>query len=125
MKITVTFDSMDEMLRFVDVRGQIQTTFTDFTPAEISQIEAQREAAPVKDPEPAPAPEPTPEPDPEPVKVTEDFRAEVRRAMATLNKQTGENTAKKILQERGFASLKDAPLEALPELMETVRGMVK
>lgn len=120
MKITVQFESMEEMLRFVDVRGQIQTTFTDFTPAEIGQIEAQREAG-RPDPEPAPAPEP----DPEPVKITEDFRAEVRRAMATLNKQTGENTAKKILQERGFASLKDAPLEALPELMETVRGMVK
>ena len=122
MKITVTFDSMEEMLRYVDVRGQVQTTFTDFTPAEIGQIEAQREERRT-DPEPAPAPEPVK--DPEPVKITEDFRAEVRRAMATLNKQTGENTAKKILQERGFASLKDAPLEALPELMETVRGMVK
>lgn len=121
MKITVTFDSMEEMLRYVDVRGQVQTTFTDFTPEEIQRIENERKNAPepVKDPEPAPAPEP------EPVKITEDFRAEVRRAMATLNKQTGENTAKKILQERGFASLKDAPLEALPELMETVRGMVK
>lgn len=119
MKITVTFDSMDEMLRYVDVRGQVQTTFTDFTPAEIQRIENERKNVPepVKDPEPTP--------DPEPVKITEDFRAEVRRAMATLNKQTGENTAKKILQERGFASLKDAPLETLPELMETVRGMVK
>lgn len=119
MKITVTFDSMDEMLRYVDVRGQVQATFTDFTPAEIQRIENERKNVPepVKDPEL--------EPDPEPVKITEDFRAEVRRAMATLNKQTGENTAKKLLQERGFASLKDAPLEALPELMETVRGMVK
>lgn len=115
MKITVTFDSMDEMLRYVDMRGRVQTTFTDFTLAEIQRIENERKNAP----------EPVKEPDPEPVKITEDFRAEVRRAMATLNKQTGENTAKKLLQERGFASLKDAPLEALPELMETVRGMVK
>lgn len=123
MKITVTFDSVDEMLRYMDMRGRVQTTFTDFTPAEIQRIENERKNVPepVKDPEQTPAPEP----DPEPVKITEDFRAEVRRAMATLNKQTGENTAKKILQERGFASLKDAPLEALPELMETVRGMVK
>ena len=122
MNITVTFDSVDEMLRYMDMRGQVQTTFTDFTAAEIKRIENERKNAPepVKEPAPAPA-----EPDPEPVKITEDFRAEVRRAMATLNKQTGENTAKKILQERGFASLKDAPLEALPELMETVRGMVK
>lgn len=119
MKITVTFDNVEEFLRYVDIRGRVQTTFTDFTPEEIQRIENERKAAP--EPDPAPAPEP----DPEPVKITEDFRAEVRRAMATLNKQTGENTAKKLLQERGFASLKDAPLEALPELMETVRGMVK
>lgn len=113
MKITVTFDSMEEF----------QQHMTTCAPAQPVTVwpEEQPAPEPVKDPEPAPAPEP----EPEPVKITEDFRAEVRRAMATLNKQTGENTAKKILQERGFASLKDAPLEALPELMEIVRGMVK
>lgn len=113
MKITVTFDSMEEF----------QQHMTTCAPAQPVTVwpEEQPAPEPVKDPEPAPAPEP----EPEPVKITEDFRAEVRRAMATLNKQTGENTAKKLLQERGFASLKDAPLEALPELMETVRGMVK
>lgn len=113
MKITVTFDSMEEF-------QQHMTTCAPAWPVTVWP-EEQPAPEPVKDPEPTPAPEP----DPEPVKITEDFRAEVRRAMATLNKQTGENTAKKILQERGFASLKDAPLEALPELMETVRGMVK
>ena len=113
MKITVTFDSMEEF----------QQHMTTCAPAQPVTVwpEEQPAPEPVKDPEPAPAPEP----EPEPVKITEDFRAEVRRAMATLNKQTGENTAKKLLQERGCASLKDAPLEALPELMETVRGMVK
>lgn len=111
MKITVTFDSMEEF-------QQHMTTCAPARPVTVWP-EEQPAPEPVKDPDPAPAPEP------EPVKITEDFRAKVRRAMATLNKQTGENTAKKILQERGFASLKDAPLEALPELMETVRGMVK
>lgn len=114
MKITVQFESLAEfqahMIQHAGIGPQVQI-----------------EPSPIVEPDPAPAPEPVkdPEPDPEPVKITEDFRAEVRRTMATLNKQTGENTAKKILQERGFASLKDAPLEALPELMETVRGMVK
>lgn len=113
MKITVQFESLAEF----------QQHMTTCAPAQPVTVwpEEQPAPEPVKDPEPAPAPEP----EPEPVKITEDFRAEVRRAMATLNKQTGENTAKKILQERGFASLKDAPLEALPELMEIVRGMVK
>ena len=117
MKITVQFDSLEEfqehMIQHAGAGPQVQI-----------------EPSPVKTEIPADTlvagKMPTPaEPDPEPVQITEDFRAEVRRAMATLNKQTGENTAKKILQERGFASLKDAPLEALPELMETVRGMVK
>ena len=118
MKITVQFDSLEEfqehMIQHAGAWPQVQ-----IEPTPIVEPDPAPAPEPVKDPEPAPAP------DPEPVKITEDFRAEVRRAMATLNKQTGENTAKKILQERGFASLKDAPLEALPELMETVRGMVK
>lgn len=111
MKITVQFESLAEFQAHMMRPAAIK-----FNP---DSIEIEPAPEPVKDPEPAPAPEPAP------VKITEDFRAEVRRAMATLNKQTGENTAKKLLQERGFASLKDAPLEALPELMETVREMVK
>ena len=109
MKITVQFESLEEF----------QQHMTTCAPAQPVTVwpEEQPAPKPVKDPEPAPAPEP--------VQITEDFRAEVRRAMATLNKQTGENTAKQLLQERGFASLKEAPLEALPELMEIVRGMVK
>ena len=119
MKITVQFESLAEFQAHMMRPAAIK-----FNPNSI-----EIEPSPLVEPDPAPAPEPVKEPEPapapEPVKITEDFRAEVRRAMATLNKQTGENTAKKILQERGFASLKDAPLEALPELMETVRGMVK
>lgn len=109
MKITVTFDSLAEF----------QAHMTTCAPAQPVTV------WPEEQPAPEPVKDPVKDPEPEPVKITEDFRAEVRRAMATLNKQTGENTAKKLLQERGFASLKDAPLEALPELMETVRGMVK
>lgn len=113
MIITVQFESLAEFQNHMMRPAAIK-----FNPDSI-----EIEPSPIVEPEPTPAPEPVK--DPEPVKITEDFRAEVRRAMATLNKQTGENTAKKLLQERGFASLKDAPLEALPELMEIVRGMVK
>lgn len=115
MKITVQFESLEEF----------QQHMTTCAPALPVTVWSEEQPEPKPAPEPVKDPAPAPEPDPEPVKITEDFRAEVRRAMATLNKQTGENTAKKLLQERGFASLKDAPLEALPELMETVRGMVK
>lgn len=124
MKITVQFESLAEFQEHMMRPAAIKFN-PDSIEIEPMPVEKQRDPASVEEePEPAPAPAPA-EPDPEPVQITEDFRAEVRRAMATLNKQTGENTAKKLLQERGFASLKVAPLEALPELMETVRGMVK
>ena len=42
MKITLTFDSMEEFLRYVDVRGKINTTFTDFSPAEIQETLTRR-----------------------------------------------------------------------------------
>lgn len=42
MQITLTFDSMEEFLRYVDVRGKINTTFTDFSPAEIQETLTRR-----------------------------------------------------------------------------------
>ena len=42
MQITLTFDSMEEFLRYVDVRGKVNTTFTDFSPAEIQETLARR-----------------------------------------------------------------------------------
>lgn len=42
MQITLTFDSMEEFLRYVDMRGKINTTFTDFSPAEIQETLTRR-----------------------------------------------------------------------------------
>lgn len=42
MQITLTFDSMEEFLRYVDVRGKINNTFTDFSPAEIRETLTRR-----------------------------------------------------------------------------------
>ena len=44
MKITLTFDGMEEFLRYVDVRGKINTTLTDFSPEEIQETLAKRQA---------------------------------------------------------------------------------
>jgi hypothetical protein len=123
MKITVTFDSMDEMLRYMDMRGQVQTTFTDFTPEEIKRINDERESK-QPDPEPAEAePEKLPdEPEkaPEEVKteITEDFRVEVRKTLAALNKLQAGNPAKALIAETGYKRLTDVPLELLPGLMQ-------
>lgn len=123
MKITIQFDSMDEMLRYTDVRGRVQTTFTDFTPEEIKRINDEREA---KQPDPAPVEEEPekfpaePEEAPEEAKteITEDFRYEVRKTLATLNKLQAGNPAKQLIAETGYKRLTDVPLEMLPGLMQ-------
>lgn len=45
MQITLTFDSMEEFLRYVDVRGQIRTTCTDLSPDDIQEALARRQDA--------------------------------------------------------------------------------
>ena len=123
MKITVTFDSMEEFVRHL----RPMEGFEDDRPDPVAKAEerieqlkaeAVREAMnppegfePVEDPpfeEKAPA-------------VTEDFRVEVRKALARLNKQTGKNTAKELITGIGYTKLTDVPLERLPELMEKVK----
>ena len=44
MQITLTFDGMEEFLRYVDMRGKINTTFTNFSPEEIQETLAKRRA---------------------------------------------------------------------------------
>lgn len=53
--------------------------------------------------------------------VTEDYRMEVRKFLAKLNKQTGKNTAKELIQQFGASKLTDVKLEDLPALMEKAK----
>lgn len=50
-------------------------------------------------------------------KITEEYRVEVRKALATLNKMQTGNPAKALIAETGFKRLTDVPLEMLPDLM--------
>ena len=50
--------------------------------------------------------------------VTEDYRVEVRKFLAKLNKKTGKNTAKELISQFGAGSLKDVALADLPALMK-------
>lgn len=59
----------------------------------------------------------------EPPALTEDYRIEVRRVLADLNKIYKGNPAKKLIpQVTGFNRLTEVPLEKLPELMEAARN---
>ena len=122
MKITIQYDSMEELLRYTDMRGQIQTTFTDFTQTEIQKIQDERKTA--SKPNPAPVEEEPeklpeePEKAPEEAKITEDLRVEVRKILAALNTPQAGNPAKALIAETGYERLTDVPLELLPGLMQ-------
>ena len=53
--------------------------------------------------------------------VREDYRMEVRKFLAKLNKQTGKNTAKELISQFGASKLTDVKLEDLPALMEKAK----
>lgn len=119
MKITVTFDSLEEFTRYIrpgegfepEPRNVFEEakqktaeiakvdtgtgTIVGATLEEQKQIEAE-EAMPF---------------------VTEDYRVEVRKFLAKLNKKTGQNTAKELIQQFGASKLTDVKLEDLPALM--------
>ena len=106
MQITVTFNSLEEFM-------QCMRPMEGFAEETQERIEEPRQEVQATAPEPEPAPEAP--------AVTEDFRVEVRKAMAKLNKQTGQNTAKDLITAIGFTKLSEVPLELLPELMERVK----
>jgi hypothetical protein len=139
MRITVEFESLEEFQKHITTgREKVEITAQGLTvtPAPILEPEEPREDAahvsgmcPITTAEEAPAEAPvaipweTPE---EAVEakapaVTEDFRVEVRKTLAALNKQKTGNPAKALIAETGYKKLTDVPLELLPGLMEKAK----
>lgn len=131
MKITVTFDTLEEFDAF---RGAPTIWREVPAPAEEKEAEApapeEKKAEPVKkEPEvpfeegPMPAPNPAPEPEKkaEAPAVSESMRTTIRKALADLNKKAGENVAKALINQAGYKKLTDIPLEKLPELADLIR----
>lgn len=117
MKITVTFDSMEEFIRHLRPMEGFEDDRPDpVAKAEerIKQLKAEAIQEGFESAEDAPFEETAPA-------ITEDFRVEVRKALAKLNKQTGKNSAKELITGIGYTKLTDVPLEKLPELMEKVK----
>jgi hypothetical protein len=122
---------MEEFLRYTDVRGQIQTTFTNFSPEQLAAAEAAGKPAP--EPEPAPwQEEAKPAAFEEAKKHVEEvakaeevdfaaLRVETRKVLSRLNKATKENTALEIIKAAGYKSLKDVPDDKLQEVMDQAR----
>ena len=135
MKITVTFDSLEEFAAhmrpqegfepepvqekrnvFEEAKQKVASIMEVDTgtgalvgePAELKASKAE-DAAPIEEKtEKQPA-------------VTEEYRMEVRKFLAKLNKQTGKNTAKELISQFGAGKLTDVKLEDLPALMEKAK----
>ena len=53
--------------------------------------------------------------------ISEDFRVEVRKTLAKLNKKVGKNTASDLIKEFGVKKLTEVKLEDLPALMDKAK----
>lgn len=119
MKITVTFDSLDEFEAFKGtavVAPQSVQKPVEAAEAPKAKKSAPKEEMPWKEasteaPKAAAAPA-----------VTEDFRVEVRKTLAQLNKKTGGNEAKELIKGFGCSKLTEVKLEDLPALMEKAQA---
>lgn len=121
MKITVTFDSLDEFEAFKGTAAAAPQSVQK--PAEEAEEPKAKKSAPKEEMpwKEAPAEAEAPKKAAAPA-VTEDFRVEVRKALAQLNKKTGGNAAKELIKEFGVSKLTEVKLEDLPALMEKAQA---
>lgn len=122
MKITVEFESLEEFQKYLQGGAPAQE---EPKAEKVEEVPAKAEEAPTTPAEAAPVAIPWEEPqnaiEAKAPEVTEDYRIEVRKTLAALNKvQTG-NPAKKLIAEIGYKRLTDVPLELLPGLMEKAK----
>lgn len=115
MKITATFDSLEEFQAFIG-RG-----------VKMTKAETKKQAAPevvgaapeAEEPEKPKKEEPKAKKEPEP-----DFdaiRVECRKVLAELNQVTGKNTASEIIKTHGCKKLSEVEDMFLPALLEEAK----
>lgn len=131
MKITVTFDTLEE---FKDYLGIQSPSMSSLAAAESAQKEPEKsetkkntkKAEKAQTAAQAPAEddlmEDTPAPGtPTAPEVTEDFRVEVRKTLAQLNKKVGKNIASELIKGFGVDKLTEVALADLPALMSKAK----
>ena len=123
MKITITFDSLEEFKKHI-------IGVPEAAPAQKAPEAPQsdEEPKPKKTPKKAEKPqeEDAGQPDEVPEKeeapeVSEDFRVEVRKTLAKLNKKVGKNMASDLIKEFGVEKLTEVALSDLPALMDKAK----
>ena len=125
MKITATFDSLEEFQAFIgrgvkmtkaETKKQAAPEVVGATPEEMKAIEAEEKA---EEPEKPKKEEPKAKKEPEP-----DFdaiRVECRKVLAELNQVTGKNTASEIIKTHGCKKLSEVEDMFLPALLEEAK----
>lgn len=123
MKITITFDSLEEFKKHII--GVPEAAPVQKAP---EAPQSDEEPKPKKNPKKAEKPqeEDAGQPDEAPEKedapeVSEDFRVEVRKTLAKLNKKVGKNMASDLIKEFGVEKLTEVALSDLPALMDKAK----
>ena len=135
MKIPLELDDLAEFMRYVALDGKVTSHMErkpkqapveptaapepapDVTPADyaaVAQMLGEAMSAPQEKPEEVPWTE-----------VSEEFRVEVRKTLAKLNKTLGGNKAKELVQKHGADKLTNVPLAELPALMKEAEEALK
>lgn len=129
MQITVTFDSLEEFKKHITGMGAPAIRIPEAIPQEAPEMPQEAEKPKTsKNPrkaekpqeEPKAAESEAPEADPAP-EVTEDYRVEVRKTLAQLNKKAGKNVASELIKTFGVEKLTDVQLSDLPALMDKAK----
>ena len=116
MTINLTFNDFGEMKAAIVEMAKLITA--DKMAQEIvKKIPEKSEKTPEKTGSNVPE-QPTVPPMPEPVKAEEPKidRVELRKILSVLNKSTGKNTARELINGMGFRALTDVPDDRLAEL---------
>lgn len=125
MKITVTFDTLEEFDAF---RGAPTIWREVPAPAEEKKSEPVKKEPEVPFEEgPMPEPEPAPEPEPEKKVDPEKLRIECRKALAKLNRAVEGKPASKLIKDVTGAEIKltEVAPEFLPEILRRAEEGLK
>lgn len=122
MRITVEFESLEEFQKYLQGAAQPVAPAQEAPrAAQVEEVPTTEEEAPTGAPVAIPWEAPEEAVEAKAPAVTEDFRVEVRKTLAALNKQKTGNPAKALIAETGYKKLTDVPLELLPGLMEKAK----
>lgn len=129
MKITITFDNLEEFQTYMGIQSPNKMAQEAAqTPQEAPKTAGPKKAGKAGKAGKAQAPaeddlrEDTPAPGtPQAPEVTEDFRVEVRKTLAQLNKKVGKNIASELIKGFGVDKLTEVALADLPALMDRAK----